>query len=549
MPFDAELDDRHGAEGACGTAFRVPQKHGQGMRSGASELPRTVAAVLRHESTGKIAAHLWAHYRILRGTKQPGGFAVDETITLLPGQALSKSGRPRLDYVAVATLAFPFMVNSAVQAVLNATDTWFIGRVSPAATAAIGAVYWPVLVFGLLFGGVGLAVQTLVAQAHGAHRYTRASQATWTALWASLFTLPVFVLLALTGRQLFGPFGLPHEIMDLALNYWFPRMLGGPFGVALWAVLGFFNGIGRPTVTLRIAVSVAVINALLNQLFMFNLGMGVAGSAWATNAAQLLGIVVALAWFLGPATRRRYKSHLTMRLHTATLWRQVKLGFPMGLLIAADILGFALFQLMQVRLGTVDGASTQIVMMLTSFCYMPAVGIAMAGTTLVGQAIGAGTPDWAAKVGNGITVIAMVYMGLSGLLLAAAGPWLMPLFTNSSASDAPLVAALGCRLLWIAAGYQLFDGLSLASGACLRGAGDVRIPSIMVIVLSWGFFVPLAHILSFKPGSGWVGCLPQLGFGAAGGWVAALAYICSLGVVLFLRWRSGAWRRVVLPLR
>ena len=63
----------------------------------------------------------------------------------------------------------------------------------------------------------------------------------------------------------------------------------------------------------------------------------------------------------------------------------------MGLLSAADILGFALFQLMQVRLGTVDGASTQIVMMLTSFCYMPAVGIAMAGTTLVGQAIGAGT--------------------------------------------------------------------------------------------------------------------------------------------------------------
>ena len=61
----------------------------------------------------------------------------------------------------------------------------------------------------------------------------------------------------------------------------------------------------------------------------------------------------------------------------------------MGLLYAADILGFALFQLMQVRLGNVDGASTQIVLMLTSFCYMPAVGIAMAGTTLVGQAIGA----------------------------------------------------------------------------------------------------------------------------------------------------------------
>jgi len=111
------------------------------------------------------------------------------------------SGRPRLDYAAVARLAFPFMLNSAVQAVLNATDTWFIGRLSPAATAAIGAVYWPVLVFVLLFGGVGLSVQTVVAQAFGGRRYARASQATWTALWASLFTVPLFVGLAMAGPR------------------------------------------------------------------------------------------------------------------------------------------------------------------------------------------------------------------------------------------------------------------------------------------------------------------------------------------------------------
>ncbi len=473
---------------------------------------------------------------------------MDTHIILLPGQRLSASGRPRLDYFAVAALAFPFMLNSAMQAVLNATDTWFIGRLSPTATAAIGAVYWPVLVFLLLFGGVGLSVQTLVAQAYGAGRRARASQATWTAIWASLFTLPVFGVLAATGAWLFAPFGIPEDTQRLALHYWSPRMLGAPLGIALWSILGFFNGVGRPMVTLRVTAAVAVANALLNQLFVIELGLGIAGSAWATGVAQLLGVALALRAFLSKAVRARFATHLTTRLRLRSLVGQIKLGFPMGVLTAADIMGFALFQLMQVRLGTVDGASTQIVMMLTSFCYMPAVGIAMAGTTLVGQAIGAGRPDWAAKVGNGITVIAMGYMGLSGLLLAAAGPWLVPLFTNSSESDAPLVAALGSRLLWIAAGYQLFDGLSLACGACLRGAGDVRIPSIMVLALSWGFFVPLAHILSFKPGCGWVSFLPQLGFGASGGWFAALAYICALGVVLFLRWRSGAWRQVVLPL-
>ena len=473
---------------------------------------------------------------------------MDEPIKLLPGQALSRSGRPRLDYFAVASLAFPFMVNSAVQAVLNATDTWFIGRVSPAATAAIGAVYWPVLVFVLLLGGVGLAVQTLVAQAYGGRRYARASQATWTAMWASLFTVPVFASLALLGGKIFGPFGLPADIEQLALTYWFPRMMGGPLSVALWAVLGFFNGIGRPTITLRIAAGVAVINALLNQFFMFNLGMGVAGSAWATNAAQLIGVVIALVWFLGPATRKRFRSHLTMRLHVGTLWHQLQLGFPMGLLIAADILGFAMFQLMQVRLGTVDGASTQIVMMLTSFCYMPAVGIAMAGTTLVGQAIGAHHKDWALKVGNGIVWIAVLYMGAIGVLLAALGPWVLPFFTNGADPQAAKVVIRAGTLLWIAAGYQLFDGLNISSSAILRGAGDVRLPAVMVLALSWLIFVPLAHSLSFAPGQGWVDWLPQYGLGAVGGWFAALIYIFFLGLTLFLRWRSRAWQRIALPL-
>jgi len=473
---------------------------------------------------------------------------MDAPINLLPGQALSSSGRPRLDYLAVSTLALPFMLNSAVQAVLNATDTWFIGRLSPAATAGVGAVYWPILVCVLLFGGIGLSVQTSVAQACGGHRYTRASQATWTALWASLFTVPVFALLALSGAWIFAPFGIPHETLRLALEYWFPRMLGAPLAIALWSVLGFFNGVGRPAITLFVTVGVAVVNGLLNQLFMFDFGLGMAGSAWATDVAQLIGVAGAVVLFLRKPTRERYRSHLTTRLQWRSLLHQLKLGFPMGLLIAADILGFALFQLMQVRLGTVDGAATQIVMMLTSFCYMPAVGIAMAGTTLVGQAIGAHRRDWAFKVGNGIILIAVVYMGAIGVLLAVVGAWVLPFFANAADPAAAAVVTRGASLLWIAAGYQLFDGLNISSSACLRGAGDVRLPAIMVLALSWLFFVPLAHSLSFAPGMGWVDWLPQFGLGAAGGWLAALAYIFCLGLMLFLRWYSGAWQRITLPL-
>ena len=94
-------------------------------------------------------------------------------------------------------------------------------------------------------------------------------------------------------------------------------------------------------------------------------------------------------------------------------------------------------------------------------------------------------------------------------------------------------------LLWIAAGYQIFDGLNLGAGFSLRGAGDVRCRRCCSSRCAWGVFVPLAHSLSFAPGQGWFDFLPQFGFGAVGGWTALLVYVVLLGGALYLRWRSG----------
>jgi MATE family multidrug resistance protein len=201
-----------------------------------------------------------------------------------------------------------------------------------------------------------------------------------------------------------------------------------------------------------------------------------------------------------------------------------------------------MFQLMQVRLSAAEGAATQVVVMLTSMAFLPGMGIAMAGTTLVGQSIGAGDRDWARKVGNRVIVLTVAFMGAIGVVLALAGPWLLPTFVIPSDPSAPAMIELGVLLLWIAAGYQLFDGLNLGSGFALRGAGDVRVPAVLFLVLSWGVFVPLAHSLSFAPGQGWVDVLPQFGFGAVGGWIALLVYVVLLGSALYLRWRSGRWR-------
>jgi multidrug resistance protein, MATE family len=471
----------------------------------------------------------------------------DKPIPLqLPGQITDSVGRTRVDWKLVLALAGPFMANSAVQAVLNLTDTWFIGRISTQALSAIASIHWIVLVCIMLLGGVGLAVQTIVAQAYGGRRRLRAAQATWTALWAAAMTAPIFIALAYGGTPLVSLFDLDPVISALAVEYWFPRLAGASLGVALWAILGFFNGIARPQVTLYVNIFVAVLNAVLNQWFIVELDMGIAGSAWATTTALGCGVVTALCLFLGPRVHREFRSRLTWHLHPARLLNQLQLGFPMGVLIAADLIGFAMFQLMEVRLGPVDGAATQIAMMLTSIAYMPGVGIAMTGTTLVGQAIGADDREWARRIGNYIIALCTGYMAFVGVAIAACGPWLVPSFVPADDPLAADVVRTGTTILWIAAAYQLFDGLNFGSSFCLRGAGDALIPAAMVLALSWLIFVPLAHMLTFQPGQGWVEWLPQFGLGAIGGWIAAVLYIVALGVAMYLRWHSGAWRNITI---
>jgi MATE family multidrug resistance protein len=461
----------------------------------------------------------------------------------LPAVLYAPDGRRRVDYRAVLMLAWPLFLNTGIQAILNLTDTYFLGRLSTTAQGAVGGIFFLVLVFVVFLGGVGQAVQTMSAQAYGAGAKPRAASYAWNGLWASVATAPFFTAVAFLGPWIIAPFGMAPELQVAANDFWFPRMLAGWLGTALWALSGFFNGVGRTRLTLIIAAIVGISNAVMNQVFMFEFGWGVSGSAWATAAAQLLGVAV----FVGVLSSRRlheaFRTRHVWRPRIRRVWQLFKLGVPMGMAGTADLTGFAFFQLMLARLGTVESASSQIVMMLTSVAYMPGIGLALAGTTLVGQSIGAGDKEWAQRTGSATIKLAVAYMGGVGLLLALAGPWLLPFFSSAGDAEASAVIALGIPLLWIAAGYQIFDALNLGSAFCLRGAGDVRFPAVMLLLLAWGIFVPATHTLMFDESNALIGGLPQFGMGATGAWLAALGYIFLLGMAMVLRWKSGAWKQ------
>ena len=114
----------------------------------------------------------------------------------------------------------------------------------------------------------------------------------------SALSIPAFGLTIAFGPAMIRAFGLAPDVEALAIEYWIPRMIGGPLAAALWAACAFFNGIGRTRITLAIGLVVLGSNTVLNEIFIFRLGWGMSGAAWATTVAELIGVLLAIRMIL-----------------------------------------------------------------------------------------------------------------------------------------------------------------------------------------------------------------------------------------------------------
>lgn len=465
-------------------------------------------------------------------------FDLDHTLA----RRYDSAGHAKVDYAALLSLALPLMVNSAIQSILNLTDTWFISRLSSDATAAMAGIYWPMLCLILFFGGVSFSVQTFASQCMGAGRYRRAAKSAWSGIYAAISTIPIFVALAFLGPLFIQHLPLSEPIQAMAVSYWIPRLLiSAPLGTVITALNSFFSSVNAVRYTLIVSIVTAVANVPFNQYFMFNCHYGVAGSAYGTIAAQVVGLALAVVLFLGPKMRERFSTHLTYRrIDILPNWR---LGIPMGFGMTADLIGLALFQLILVSISAIAGAATQIIMMLSSLSYMPGIGIAIAGTTFVGRSIGAHQGEWTRYIGQRIIFLCVGFMGVIGILIGLLSPIILPFFISAQDPNGPALLSLMSTLVWIAAAYQFFDGVNLGSAFCLRGAEDATVPAIITAFASFGVWIPLTFLVSSAtvPILG-ISFIKGLGYGAVGGWWTTFLYTGLLGSGLYWRWRTVSRR-------
>lgn len=417
---------------------------------------------------------------------------------------------------------------------MGIVDTLMVGRLGPAAIAAVGmssAVFTAIAVFGM---GLMLGLDALVSQAWGARQKAECVRWLHQGAWLAFASAPLVMALAGLAFASVDWWGLHPDIRTLVAQYL--RVISfSALPLLLYAAFRrYLQGrhVVRPVMAALISAN--LVNAAANWVLIYgNLGMpalGVEGSAWATTIAR-----VYMAGFLLFTIRRLHRKdadhpRVPFTFDTSRIRRLVGLGLPAASQITLEVGVFAAATALAGRLDPIAAASNQIALNVASLAFMVPLGLSSAGAVRVGHAVGSRDAGRAVQAGWTALGLGVVVMGVIGVVLYAWPEPMLRAFTTDQR-----VIETGVTLLAIAAAFQLFDGTQAVATGVLRGLGDTRTPMIMNVVGHWLFGLPIGYALCFV-----------FGWGVPGLWVGL-----SIGLVFVAITLTAVWvrrtRHLVLP--
>ena len=279
---------------------------------------------------------------------------------------------------------------------------------------------------------------------------------------------------------------------------------------------------------LLITIVANAINLVADWALIFgHLGapeMGVRGAALATTIVRWAMLFAMTAWMCLPRYRRY---QLTPQLPSRTRVIQIlRLGLPIGAQISVEIGVFNAVAVLIGWLGAVALGAHAITMSIASLAFMVPLGVSIAASIRVGQALGRGSPAAAAAAGRAALVVGTGFMVVTATTMALIPETLARLFTADQA-----VIALAVGLIQVAAVFQIFDGAQVVGCGCLRGTGDTRTPLLANLVAHWCVGLPLGYYLTF-----------YTDFGARGLWAGLTVGLALVSVALMGRFLRGSWQ-------
>lgn len=394
------------------------------------------------------------------------------------------------------SLAVPIILTNILQSAYQLTDAFWVGRLGASEVAAV-SVSMPVTFLVIALGsGLAMAGATLSAQYMGAGRRDKVNH---VAAQTMLMVAVTSVVLGLTGYLLSPYFltllGVSEKVYGDALKFMHVSFIGVIF-VFLFAMFqSLMRGIGQIKIPLMIVFGTVILNFFLDPLFIFGLGsfegLGVMGAALATLVTQSIAAILGLMVFMRGRHGIQLEWH-NFKPDFAYIKKAFFLGVPGSVELSARALGMIILSFLVASFGTVTIASYGVGSNLLQFVMIPAMGLSMAVSTLVGQNIGANQIERAEKITLLGTLWGFLGLTVIGILFYVFAPHLIAVFIP----DDPEVIKEGAHFLRTMCLTWGGIGVQLCVVSAFRASGNMQNAMMVALVSQWVVQFPLAYVLS-----------------------------------------------------
>lgn len=436
-------------------------------------------------------------------------------------------------YKALITLSIPIMINSLIQTLYNLVDGIFVSALSSVHFAATSFV-WPVNFLFIALGiGVSIAGTSLLSQLVGGGKIERAKEYANQLIAVSFILSLVFTFLGfIISPFIIRAMGATGELAQLANIYLRITFLDMPFMFIYFNINSIMTSQGDTLTPTKLSGISALINIILDPIFIFLFNWGIAGAAWATLIARaalsLMGFIL-----LFKDTNKIKPNFKGFKFNKEIIKEVVKVGLPSSIGQTGAALGFIILNKFVVSYGTATLAAFGMVNRVTSLIMQPAMGIGSALTTVVGQNIGANQIDRAEEGFAKATKVTLTAGIIGCIFILLLDNQIIDFFIQSK--DDPEVITQGITFLrYISFSMPLMGMFSVLQGI-FQGSGNTKYSMTMEIGRLWLVRIPM--ILGFKH-------LTNLG--ATGIWFSMS--FSNLIVCLYGYWiyKMNGWKKRVM---
>jgi MATE family multidrug resistance protein len=430
---------------------------------------------------------------------------------------------------ATVRLAFPLILAQLAAIGSNFIDTVLAGHVGAhvLGAVAVGANLWSLAIVSGI--GMMMSVPPSVSQLDGAGRRHEVGAVFRQALWLALGMGVLLWFAARHAAPLIRVMGVSPGL-DIGVGEFLRAISwGAPALTCYFALRGLSEGLSMTRPSMYFSFGGLLLLVPLGYVFMFGkLGLPPQGARGCGIATATVLWLEMLAFGVYVTCHRNYRGLGLFDHFEWPHWRRigalVHIGLPMAITLLAEAGLFVAAALLISTMGEDMVAGHQVALNVASLFFMIPLGLALAITVRVGNAVGRGDAAgvrYAGFCGIGLTLVTQLVS--AGLMLG------FPHAIASFYTHDKTVIALATQLLMLAGFFQFSDGIQVASNGALRGLKDTRVPMAITLFAYWLVGMPVGWWLAFHA---------QLG--ARGIWMGLIAGLSMAALLLFIRfWRSS----------